>query len=402
MKRYWKIISLSMLIVLILGVFYIQSGLAAKEDIEVEFEKVSGNEAEVENLVFYGDYEFSNVYQSLQITNQEAIDLNQISMLQSLKRMPTIPAYKKLVEDYKGFMRGKNYVPDSFYEDENVLAYAEAHHESERNSSFDIDVLNKKSGETTSIKLDFPEKGKYNWVDVSEVQVTNGKLKVFVRGFHSERRHEMIVYTIDINAQKLEKNEVLLSTTEKENYWSDIRIINAYNSLKQQRYIMFYIESQRMHSEYDESSIEMENNPEIINNEILVYDVETDKIKKLEFEDEMVGALGEAIVHNSTLFVPIQVENSYEISQFDIEKQTWGDKTSFELPAPKDGHAPGPYMKLMNGKFYMISAAKKGHILLISDATTGKVLYEGIIKVKKDGVNQGDYRLYIHEIEQVQ
>lgn len=402
MKRYWKIISLCVLTVLILGFFYIQSGLAAKEDIKVEFEKVSGNQAELENITFYGDYETGNIYQSLRFTNQETMDINQLSLLKSLNRMYTIPIYKKLVEENKGFMRGKNYVPDSFYEDENVLVYADVHYESVKKASFDIEVLNKKLGETTSIKMDFPDKEKYNWIDVSEVQVTNGKLKVFVRGFQSEGRNELIVYTFDINEQKLEKNEILLSTTETENHWSDIRIINSYNSLKYQRYILFYTENQRIVSEYDESSTEMENNPEIVHNEILIYDIETDKIKNLEIDDEMVGSLGEAIIHNTTLFIPNQVDSKYEISQFDIEKEAWGDKKQFDVPVSKDEASSGPYMKLMNGKFYLIHAAKNEHTLLIADVATGKVLYEGVLTVKKDGVEQSDYRLYIHEMETVQ
>ncbi|HCX47738.1 MAG TPA: hypothetical protein DG757_01570 [Bacillus sp. (in: Bacteria)] len=402
MKRYWKIISLCVLTVLILGFFYIQSGLAAKEDIKVEFEKVSGNQAELEKILFYGDYEIGNIYQSLHFTNQETIDINQLSLLQSLNRELSSPYYKKLVKEYRSFMRGKIFTTNSFYEDEKILAYAELDYQSAKKSSFDIDVLDKKSGETTSIKLDLPEKEKYNWADVSEVQAIDGKLKVFVRGFQVTGTSEINLYTFDIDKEKLEENEVLLSTSEKENNWSDIRMINSYQSSGYERYILFNIETQQVETYEDESSMEMKDNLETANKELIIYDIETGKTNKMVTDDEMIGFLDAASVYDSTLFIPIQVENRFEINQYDIEKQVWGKKITFDVPVSKDEASSGPYMKLMNGKFYLIHAAKNEHTLLIADVATGKVLYEGVLTVKKDGVEQSDYRLYIHEMETVQ
>ena len=53
-----------------IGTFYISAGLAEKTDLTIEFEKVSGNEEELKDLTFYGDYLVGNMYQSLQIHNR--------------------------------------------------------------------------------------------------------------------------------------------------------------------------------------------------------------------------------------------------------------------------------------------------------------------------------------------
>ena len=57
--------------VMVIGTFYIQSSLATNEHIKIEFEKVSGNEDEVKNLMLYGDYlgNRHHQYQLLHFTN---------------------------------------------------------------------------------------------------------------------------------------------------------------------------------------------------------------------------------------------------------------------------------------------------------------------------------------------
>ena len=54
------------------------------------------------------------------------------------------------------------------------------------------------------------------------------------------------------------------------------------------------------------------------------------------------------------------------------------------------------------GKVYIIYATTNGHTIFIGDLKTGESLYEGKLKVKNQGEDQKDYRLYFHEIEHVQ
>ena len=56
MKRYWKIISICLVTLMVIGTFYIQSSFATNEHVKIEFEKVNGNEDEVKNVMLYGDY----------------------------------------------------------------------------------------------------------------------------------------------------------------------------------------------------------------------------------------------------------------------------------------------------------------------------------------------------------
>lgn len=400
MKRYWKIISLSMLTVLILGGFYIHSALAADKGIRVLFEKVSGDEAEIENLEFYADLNMNDVYHYLQVSNKETVDVNQQSVFRSLNHSYSIPAYKKLVEEYKGFMRGKMFSPGRFYVDEKIVAYAGIHGEPARKSVFHIDVLNKTTDETNSFKVNLPEREVYRWTDVTEVQVFDGKLKVLVRGFLIDGTTEFKLYQFSIDDNKLEKSEVLLSTTPEENNWSDIRVIHNDNSLEKQKYILFYIETQNMQSVDEEFAKEI--NPEVAKRELLIYDIESDQIEELVFEQERLGQLDSASVYGGVLFMPTQMEGSFEINRYDLENKVWGETLSFQTGVQKKEYSSTPYLQVIKGKFYLISVEDNGHTLIIGDATTGKILYEGLLKLQVNGKNQSGHRLYINRIDILQ
>ena len=93
--------------------------------------------------------------------------------------------------------------------------------------TFDIEVLNKKSEEMTSIQLDVPESENYAWMQVVDVQVIDDELKVITRGFRTKSENELQVYTFDMNEQKLSAAmNTIASIPAVENGWSDLRIIN--------------------------------------------------------------------------------------------------------------------------------------------------------------------------------
>jgi len=106
MKRYWKILTLCLVTVIVLGTFYIQSSLAS-ENIQIEFEKVSGDESLVENLEINADYVVGDIHQTLLISNEETSNLSNRSVVQQLTGLYAEAPSQKLVENYKQFMRGK-------------------------------------------------------------------------------------------------------------------------------------------------------------------------------------------------------------------------------------------------------------------------------------------------------
>ncbi len=109
--------------------------------------------------------------------------------------------------------------------------------------TFDIEVLNKKSEEISSIQLDVPESENYAWMHVEDVQIIEDELKVITRGFRTNSEYELRVYTFDMNEQKLITDNMIATTPALENGWSDLRIINDNYSIQRNNYLLIKIEA---------------------------------------------------------------------------------------------------------------------------------------------------------------
>lgn len=399
MKRYWKIISVCIVTAMVIGMFYIQSSLAAKGivNVKVGFEKVNGNEDEVKNVIFYGDYTVGSLFQSLQMTNKETINLNNQSLFQELTRNRTVPVLKKLVELHRTFMRGKELTPNNFYEDENLVAYA-----SIKAKDFDIEILNKTTEDTASIQLAVPKKGNYAWMEVVDVQVIEGNLKVITRGFGKEGGNDLNGYTINMGEQKLVKDEMIHTAPAVENGWSDIILINDNHSIQSEKYLLFKTEAYDDKLVPAEGKMVLEGAPKLVATEVMVYDIENNQLKKLVVPDEIRGTLGDSsAIFHSTIYIPSQSESGLEVDSYDIEKEKWGKKLIVDLSYNMEDEG-APYIKLMNGKIYIIHSTKNGHTISIRDLKTGVSLYEGKLKVINEGEGQQGSRLHVNEIESVQ
>ncbi|WP_413305978.1 hypothetical protein AA0X95_04820 [Bacillus sp. 1P10SD] len=402
MKRYWKIITLSIVTVLIIGTFYIQSSLAAEQNTTIDFEKVSGNEEEINDLLLSGDYVVGNLNQSLQITNKETINLTNQSFFQRLTRVNNGPIIKKLINQYRSFMRGKELNPAAFYEDEKLVAYANIIDPDSRDASIDVDFFNKKSEETTSIQLDVPKNETYSWMDVVDVQVIAGNLKVITRGFQTKGGSDLNVYTINIAEQKLVKNEVIYTTPPVENGGSDLFVMNDDNSIKPEKYLLLKLDVYGEQPAQDNGEMGSEAGPQVVSNEVMVYDLETNQLEKIGVPDEMLGSINNlAAVSQSSIYIPSQTAKGIEVNTYDIKNQKWGTKLTIEIVQNKNGES-SPYMKLIYDKLYIIQATPTGHTIQIRDLKTGKSLYEGKLKVKNTNQGQKDYQLFINEIEKIQ
>ena len=399
MKRYWKIMSICLVTVLVIGTFYIQSSFATSNLVKIEFEKVTGNEDELQNIMLYASYAPNQSYplhQSLQIINEETINPTKLPFSQKLSRTGTPDLLKELVEKHKNFMRSKELTPNQFFEDENVVAYAQIkdpYDLPKKELTFEIEVLTKQSEDITAFQVDVPQKENYGWMQVVDVQVIDHELKVIVRG----ERAVLRVYTFDLNKQKLVNDDTIASIPQVENHRSDLSIINdTYYSIQRQKYLLIKIEV------FDNDSRYIDGKPNLVVNEFIVYDIENNQSKKIVRPNDIVGSMDDSsAIYNSTILIPSRTANGLDISQYDIESDKWGETLSFDLSDMKVDGA-GTFTKLMNGNLYIIRATTSGHTIVIGDLETGESLYEGKLTVTNQGEEQKDYQLYFHEIESVQ
>lgn len=396
MKRYWKILMLSLVTVIVIGAFYINSSLAS-ENIVVGIEKVSGNEEEVENIMINGDFGGNNIHHSLLISKDETINLSNQSFIQQLTRTSTVPAFNQLKEKYSHFMRGKKYLSNSLYADENFVVYVNVEGNGNGNVSkkmyFEIEILDVKTDKTTSMELDVPNNDNYHWVEVMDVQLFNNEIKVIARGFRAEGGEDLKAYTIDLD-KKAVSDETIYESPKIENGWSDLRVVDEYYSVEPKKYLLFqvYAHEEPVYEEAVETG-----EPKIIADEIMVYNIETNQLKKLEISPEERGyGIDTYTLYNNTVYIPNPTLNGIEVKQYNIENDSWGEKQLFKVEHDKGEHEP--FIKLQNGKIYIISSVDGKYPLVISDLNTGQSLYEGKLVVKNQKDQHEDYKLYIYEI----
>lgn len=406
MKRYWKIISICLVTLLVIGTFYIQSSFATNESVEIEFEKVSGNEDELENIMLSGNYSIGYMYHPVQITSEETVNPIDLPFLRKLDRLTVPPNFEGLVKQHKNFMRSKDLVHYHFFENENLLAYARIQSKNNIHPltelTFDIEVLNKKSEEITSFQLNVPEREEYGWMNVEDVQIIDGELKVMTRGSRIKdtqgsrinNENELRVYTFDMKEKKLRTDETIISIPAVENGWSDVRIVNN-NSIHRSKYLLIKIEA--FENEMDRS----DGGISTIINEFMVYDIENNQSINLVGPEETLNSINDSsAIINSTVYIPSQSADGFKVHRYNIEKEEWAEKLTFNGFDAKEGEIPD--FQVMNGKMYAIHSTNNENILFIGDIETGESLYVGKLKVKNQSRDQKDFPLYIYDIEYVQ
>lgn len=402
MKRYWKIISICLVTLIVIGTFYIQSGFATNEHVTIEFEKIDGHEDEVKDLVlsgeyvyFSGEYMVNQLYQPLQITSEETIAPRISSLYQKLKSESVPLIFEELVDKHKNFMRGKDLTPNHFFEDEKVVAYASIkadnlYKQPLEGLAFNIEMMDKQSNEVTSIELDLPERISFYWIHVEHVQVIDGALKIMTQGYGMDDTDELRVYTIDIKERKLVSDDTIASSPPVENGWSDLRIINQREFFQGQKYFLIQIDA------FEEEMRELEGEQNLIVPEYIVYDIENNQSKQIVAPDEAHWFIDDAVaIQDNTLFSPSASEDGLEVSVYDIENEEWKEKLTVALGDMNDDETP--YMKIIDEKLVAVYETNDGHYLWIGNLHTGKMLYKGKLHVKNQGEDQANYQLYIHK-----
>ncbi|WP_428910862.1 hypothetical protein [Niallia sp. Krafla_26] len=406
MKRYWKLMMISLITVVVIGAYYTQASSAKKVGIGIEFEKVIGNEEELKDLIFYGDYAVGHMYQPLQITTEETVNPYDRSFLEQLSPAIHSPIFNELIKEHKTFMRGKELVPNNFYEDENVLVYAsfkgDFHDFSDRDVQFDIDILNKNSEETVSIQADIPFLEKYNWMNMDDVVVIGNELKLVVRGDRTEGGSDLKLYSFDMTEKQIVGNDEIVSTEVVDNGWTDMTIFNdLHSTINPQKYYVIKLDTYEAEEVYrDGYAVSHDGEAKVVKSEVLVYNIEKNEVKQWEIPEEMMESLHAASIEQSSIYTYTVTDAGIEVSQYDFEKEEWGGKQTFDSKHSINNENP-PFIKIMNEKIYIISAVNSEHILLIGDLNSGKTLYEGKLMVTDQKENPKGYRLYFNEIDSI-
>ena len=402
MTRYWKLITITTIIVLTIGTFYISSAMAGNNYPEFVFDKQSGNEDEVANLTLFGDYGAGLRGNPVEISSKGTIYANDLSFFERLNGIYMDSEMERLQKDYRNFMRGKDNIW-SLFEDQKRLAYVDINDnyvvDGPREFIFNIEILEKDPGKILDFTITIPEKKKYNQVYIEDVQVLDNVMKVITKNHlvdGNERGSEEVhVYSIDIANKKLVNDEVIqLNTEESSNQNAYIYTLQNHSDIGTATYIVF--QKEQMEEVVDEYGNYYEE-PKV--NELIAYHFATGEQQTIQLPKEINMGNGFVSVEGSTIYIYENKNQVLKIAMFNMDSQEMEDNKTIKLPTKLNEPSN---TKIKDGKLYVVGYEANKNTkapLLVFDINSGKILYDGILEAKNLTENQLEHRLYIHDME---
>jgi hypothetical protein len=400
MKKYWKIICISILIVAIISSYYIQkTAMASKNDRSFKIETISGNKEEIENLILQTSYKSNDFYHMLYISKDGSTNPNNQSFFRDLIAPNEPMILRKYIDEHRNFMRGKEFDPRKYFEDKARLIYTtfldDGRKEAKGNVlTLQIDTLDKNTNDSSSFKIDIPVQPSYDWVIVNDVYVGNGKINILTTNYLSANylvkgREELHIYTIDENSKELERDSILAELVSDERGTSNIRIFNENNTTQNENYYLYMVEK------YSDRKEDTE--PEVISSQIYLYNNAKNEAEEWIIPEELKPYRKAMHIHEETIFIPVYSANGLTLHRYHIEKKQWEKPFTLQyssITSEKDA----PFLRITEGKFYLVYRVSDGQWLSIVDLKTGELIYEGKI-ISEDKKNQeADSSLTIEQL----
>lgn len=388
MRKYWKTIIISLVIVLTIGSYYTQLARASKTDISFTLETISGNTKEIDHLIIQGSYEIEHLYKPFDLSKDGFVDRGNRSFIENFTPYVDM-TIQNYIEEHRNFMRGKEYNPSQYVEDDSRIIYAtiankEPLYEGGR-LKLQIDLLDKQTNDRTTFEVTTLANGGYHWSNVYDVHVEDKKIKILVKFVLMNGDQELRLYTVDVNKQQLEDDAIIAQAKAGT---SNVNIVYNHNAIQNDAYYVYSIE------QYSES-IE-EERLDITNQQVYMYNVRTNEKKELAIPVDI--KLGNSpMIHEEELIIPVKTANSIEINCYNMKHNYWEEPVTFTTQGAIND-AEETFLQYMDGKLYVAFRTKDSYRLLIGDIYTGKSLYEGqFVRNDEEDLTTIDF-LYIEQI----
>ena len=377
MKKYWKTIVISLVIILTISTYYIQLAKASKDEISLELENVTGNNEEIKHLTIQGSFNDKGMYRQFTLQEGRMINQEKLSYLQTLTTIYAPRPIQKYIEEHRNFMRGKDYNPTLYAEDDLRIIYAAIANKKplyeDGKLKLQIELLDKQTKDRTTFEVMTHGNISYRWANIFDVFAEDKIIKILVYLQSLDGGEELRLYTVDVNKQQLEEEAIIAQV----NNMSHMNMVYNMHEIQNNPYFAYNI---KQNSEDEEGE-----RAEIINQQVYVYNVNTNENKELEIPENIKLANIQLMIDEEELVIYVKKENSIEINRYNMKHNDWEEPVTFATPGAMLDKE-NTFMHYMNGKLYVVFRTTGSKRLLIGDIYTGKTLYEGQFVIN-DGEN---------------
>ncbi|UPW85018.1 hypothetical protein [Lysinibacillus sp. Ag94] len=385
MKKYWKTILISLIILTTIGSYYIQQAMA--KNVSFKIETTNGDKGEIDNLILHATYQSDEIYRSLDISKDGSTNKSE-SFIGELKGRYYPVMFQKYIQEHRKFMRGKEANPSQYFEDEDRLIYTIFSNKEGRGGSFtlQIDILDKNTNESSSFEINMPDQVRYDWINERDVYVENGKIKILATSNLNDEE-ELHLYTVDENKKELEQDSIIAKIESDEVSRASIDIFNDNKKIQNENYFLYMVEKYKYLEDGER---------EIISSPMYLYNYLNNEQKEWTIPAELKPYKHWIILQEKDIFIPVRSTNGLVLNRYNIEKNQWEEPINFIYPSINAKEKPS--LQITDGKLYLVDRVSGGHLFLIGDLRTGESLYEGKIIIENKEKLDADYSLYIEQI----
>ena len=388
MKRYISSILIVVVSLFSIGTYYAQVTSYASNLPKLTFKTIEGNEKELQSVALEGYYEEGSLSEHFRVESNQLKYTKEQSYFENLFDFYD-PNYKRLVKEYRSFMRGKEFI-ETYYEDRDNLTFVTMNVDYENrkfSSSFNIDSLEKKNKDEKSYEIDVPEQERYADITVRDIQFAQSKLQVITQNDVITKDEKDTVeihhYTIDLAGQKIVSDETILSETfDSSNEGHFAMPSKVDRGMASHVFLLALVKGR-----YSEEEGFKEKKGE---SSLYAYHYDTKKLEKIKIPNE------EMITFES-------VENDFSFDEENLYMTGWEEEMrrilTFDIDKQKviNDYKPGSvdFTEIKDGRIFAITADE----LLIADPKTGKTLYKGELVVDSNEQEKDkNHIIQLHDI----
>lgn len=396
MRKYWIPIVISIVMIASIGTFYIQSVFATNHKPMLSIEKIDGDEKEVESLLLTGFYydELNFLGEEFEISSEGTKYLEDSSFFERIEGVYGSHHIRQLQKDYRHFMRGKYADVNSYFENEDFLAYADISYKNPYSVSsefqFSIAVLDKRTNTTISFEHLVPNSGDFWYLHSLKVQVIDDQLKLITQhDMREDNRKEIHLYTFDLTEKTLLNDEVILSTENEIDEYTDMRTLGEDDPTSESVHLVLLKTDRKQDVD---GFLE-----EVVNEELIIYDLTLNTLEMINLEKLSGYGYPEYVDGSHVYFMNNDESGTLKMATYDLESKQIVQNFDVDSPNDEVGWSSG----FNEGKLYLVDSQidfeKSAHVTVIH-LEDGKTLFKGEVKPKDqkeiaEGTEVGIYHL---------
>ncbi|WP_340372253.1 hypothetical protein [Peribacillus sp. FSL E2-0218] len=404
MKRYLCSIIISLVVLLSIGTYYVKVASSASSLPTYTFKTSEGSVKELAPVRVNASLGNGGFYEPLSIESNRTIYDSDRSFWSDRNDAQI----ERLIKEHRSFMRGKDII-DSFYEDDDFLAYASVNSEYTKSgkmkAEFDIGLLEKKGEDETTFRIDVLDQERVMNTEVRDVQLIHSKLQVLtmndMNSNDDKQTKEIHLYTIDLAKKKVVSDRTLASETFTYPNQVDFEMPVNTSPSKPSNMVLFSLIKGVNHEERDYEV-------KLKESKLYSYQYDTEKlttIKGAKKESLNFDIARSGYTDGKNLYTLDATSGKYHLKTFNLSSEALTNDMELDLAVNKKAQS---YVEVKNGRVYILLGnevdqyviTNKPAQLLIADLKTGKTLYEGeTVRHAADKKNEQKIGFSINNLE---